>query len=230
MHKLCMHKVPIFSSLDQSELEKIASIIIHKEYKRGERLYSEGDAPNSLIILNEGSVKAYKYTPEGREQILYVFSEGDFLGEQYLFGSKTATYSVEALESVKTCSIAREDIKHILLSYPEIAVKVIEELGARMGRLESTLQSIGIRSVDSRVASLILDFAEKYGTVTSDGILIRLPLSREGIANYLGIARETISRKLGQLESENIIRSVSNKAILVLDKSTLESLSGNTMQ
>jgi CRP/FNR family transcriptional regulator len=219
-----MHKVPIFSSLDQDDLVKIASLIGHREYIKGEILFDEGATPNSLIILNEGSVKAYKYTPEGREQILYIFAEGDFFGEQYLFGSRKAAYSVEALEPVKTCTLSKGDFQQVLRTYPEIAVKIIEELEARMGRLENAMQSMGVRSVDTRVSALILDFAVKYGASVPEGTLIRLPLSREGMANYLGITRETVSRKLGQLENENIIRSVSNKSILVLDRTALEAL------
>lgn len=222
LHQLCVHKVPIFSSLDGDDLQKIASTIRHREYRKGETLYSEGDTPDSLIILNEGSVKAYKYTPDGREQILYVFSEGDFFGEQNLFGSRTAAFTVEALERVKTCLITKNVFQQSLHTYPDIAIKIIQELEERMSRMENVLQSMGVRSVDIRVSALILDFAAKYGTAAPEGTLIKLPLSREGMANLLGIARETVSRKLGQLESEGIIRSVSNKSILLLDWHALE--------
>lgn len=225
-HKLCMHKVPIFSSLAQEDLEKIAVLIRHVEYKKGEYIFSERDKVDSIIIINEGSAKAFKVTPEGREQILYIFSEGDFLGEQYLLSNHTAAYTVEALESVKLCMLTKAQFQKLLHDYPDIAVKIIEELGARMSRLENAMQSMGVRSVDTRIASLILDFSIKYGSVVPEGIMIRLPLSREGMANYIGIARETVSRKLSQMETEGIIRSVSNKIILVVDNNALKLLAG----
>ncbi len=226
LHKLCMHKVPIFSSLDQENLLHIASLINHREYKKGETLFSEGDSPDTLVIVNEGSVKAFKITPDGREQILYVFSEGDFFGERNLFGRHTATYTAEALEPVKTCSLSKDNFHKLLLAHPDIAVKIIEELEERMARMEGAFQSMGVRNVDNRVSALLLDFARKYGAAVPEGTLIRLPLSREGMANYLGIARETVSRKLGQLESEGVIRSVSNKSILVLHYDALELSAG----
>lgn len=228
-HKLCMHKVPIFSSLSQDDLTHIASIIRHKKYQKGETLFSEGNRPDALVIVNEGSVKAFKITPDVREQILYVFSEGDFFGERNLFGRQVSAYTVEALEPVKTCSFTKESFRELLHTYPEIAIKIIEELEERISRMESALQSMGVRSIDNRISALLLDFAEKYGISVPNGTLIHLPLSREGMANYLGVARETVSRKLGLLENEGIIRSNGNKSILLLDRSMLEASAGKSV-
>lgn len=225
-NNLCMHKVPIFYNLDREDLTKIADLIQHKSFKKGEIIFSFGDKVDSIIIINEGSAKAYKYTPDGREQILYVFSEGDFFGEQYLLTNRTAEYTVEALQSANVCMLSKEQFEQLLLQHPNIAIKIIEQLGARMSRLERVMESMGVRSVDSRVCSLLLDYTKEYGKIVAEGVLIQLPLSREGIANYLGIARETISRKLGQLENDGLIRSVSNKSILVLDATALEELIG----
>ncbi len=226
LQKLCMHKVPIFSSLNNEELTKIASLTQHKEYHKGEALFVEGALVTSLIIINEGSAKAFRYTPEGREQILYIFAEGDFLGEQNLLSNQKASYTVEALANIKICLLAKTEFQKLLQDYPNIAVKIIAELGSRMSRLENSLQSIGVRSIDARICSLLLDFSLKYGKVVPEGILLRLPLSREGMANYLGIARETVSRKLGQLENEGLIRAVSNKALLILERDKLATLAG----
>jgi CRP/FNR family transcriptional regulator len=118
--------------------------------------------------------------------------------------------------------LTKEHFTQLLQHYPGIAIKIIEELGSRMSRLESAMQSMGVRSVDARISSLLLDFSGKYGKKVPEGILVRLPLSREGMANYLGVARETVSRKLGQLESEGIICSVSNKSLLILKESVLQ--------
>ncbi|NLL78029.1 MAG: Crp/Fnr family transcriptional regulator [Clostridiales bacterium] len=225
-HKLCMHKVPIFSSLSPEEMSHISSIIKHNSYQRGEVLFSEGDSLSSLIIINEGSVKGFKITPEGREQILHVFSEGDFFGERNLFGGQQSAYTAEALEPTKTCVFTKDAFYKMLFAHPGIAVKIIETLEDRIARMESTMQSMGVRSLDGRIGGLLLDFADKYGETVPEGILIRLPLSREGIANFLGVARETVSRKLGQLESEGVIRPVGNKTILLLDGETLKAMTG----
>jgi CRP/FNR family transcriptional regulator len=218
--------VPIFSSLQKEELIKLSSLIEHLSFRKGEILFEEGSHPASLYILNAGGVKAYRYTPEGREQIFHVFSEGDFFGEQFLLGNRRAAYSVEALEPVKICTLSKENFQQVLLKFPEIAIRIIEEIEERLSRLEDVMQGMGVRSLDSRISSLLLAFSDQYGSDTSEGSLIRLPLSREGIANYLGIARETVSRKLGQLENDQIIRSVGKRNILILDRTALETSAG----
>lgn len=225
-NNLCMHKVSIFSSLSHEDILKLANLITHKSYKKGEYILREGQTCESLVIIQEGNVKAFKNTMDGREQILYVFSEGDFFGEQYLISDQLATYTVEALEPVYTCMLTRTHFRELLHKFPDIAIKIIEELGSRMSRLENALQSIGVRNVDARISGLLLDYITQYGTVSEEGVLIRLPLSREGMANYLGVARETVSRKLGQLENDQIIHSISNKSILVLDQDALEKIAG----
>ncbi len=223
---LCIKKVPIFSSLSSDEVETISGLINHREYRKGELLMHDGERSENIVIIHEGSAKAFKYTTDGREQILYVFSEGDFFGEQNLLTNRAATYSVEALQPVKTCSLSKGQFQQLLYQYPDIAVKIIAELGERMARLENAMQGMGVRNVDNRVSGILLEFAAKYGSEDKEGTLIQLPLSREGIANYLGVARETVSRKLGQLESEGIIRSVNNKSILILNKEALGAIAG----
>lgn len=225
-NSLCLHKVPIFSSLDKEDMFKVSKFITHREYKKGEFIFSVGDKLDSIIIMNRGSAKAVKYTAEGREQILHVFMEGDFFGEKYLLTDETADYSVEALKPVKVCMLMKDTFKQLLHKHPDIAIKIIEELGKRMGQLESTIKSIGVRNVDTRIGELILEYAKEYGRKVPDGTIIPLPLSREGIANYLGIARETLSRKLGSLEDDGIIKSVGNKNILLLKEEELKLISG----
>lgn len=227
-HAFCVGKVPLFSGLDGTELSYIASLIRHQTYAKGDTLFAEGEHTDALTIVNEGSVKAYRVTPDGREQILYIFGEGDFLGERNLFGGQTASYAVEALETVKTCSFTRDSFHALLYDHPDIAIKVIEELESRIARMENAMQTIGVRSLDSRISALLLEFAERFGSSVPEGVLIRLPLSREGMANYLGIARETVSRKLGQMETDGMIRSVTNKSLLVLDREALAALAGTS--
>jgi CRP/FNR family transcriptional regulator len=95
----------------------------------------------------------------------------------------------------------------------------------RMSRLESAMQSMGGRNADMRIASLLLEFKESYGHYHGNFLEITLPLSREGLANYLGIARETLSRKLTQFEEEGIILAVGNRVIRILDTARLTELS-----
>jgi len=226
LEKLCTHGIPIFASLAYGQLEKIASRTRHRTYEKGERVLEEGSHPDFVAILNGGTVKASRFTADGREQILYVFSEGDFFGEQNLLFDRPSVYTVTALEPVQLCLLHKADFQELLADNPDIGLKIIGELGWRMSHLENSVRNMGVRSLESRIGAVLLELAGKYGTKQEDGTLVRMPLSREGLANYIGIARETVSRKLGMLEDEGMIRSVGTRHILIRDMKALEELAG----
>ncbi|NLK20528.1 MAG: Crp/Fnr family transcriptional regulator [Epulopiscium sp.] len=221
-HKLCARNVPIFSSLDAEEIQNVVSLIVHKQYSKGELIIFEGSNLESLIIINEGRVKAFRHTYEGKEQILYIFSAGDFFGEKNLIINQEATYSVEALEETNICMIRKDDFRRLLKEYPMLSFKIMEELVIRLAHMEDLVENMGAKNVESRINGVLLEFAKKYGRSNSKGIIVELPLSREGIANYIGLTRETVSRKMSLLQDEGIIEMVGNKKIIIIDIKSLE--------
>lgn len=221
-HQLCAGRVPIFSSLDTEELASIVSLIVRKQYAKGELIILEGSKQDSLVIINKGQVKAFRDTHEGKEQILYIFSEGDFFGEKNLIKHQEATYNVEALEETSICTIKKNDFQQLLREYPDIGFKIMEELCNRLDRLENTIETMGAKNVEARVNAALIEFAKKYSKDHPKGLLVELPLSREGIANYIGLTRETVSRKMSLLQDEGIIEMVGNKKVIIIDKDALE--------
>ena len=221
-HKICARRVPIFKELSPDELNRVVNLIIRRSYAKGEIVLLEDSLLDSLVIINKGQVKTFRYTQEGKEQILYIFTEGDFFGEKNLLKQQVATYNVEALEETHICMIHKRDFQKLLIEMPDIGFKIIEELCARIDHLEHTIQNMGSKNIEARVNTVLLEFANKYGSAHPKGILFDLPLSREGIANYIGVARETVSRKMGYLQSEGIIEMVGNKKVIILDKEALK--------
>ena len=112
-------------------------------------------------------------------------------------------------------------MKEIMMRKPEIGIKVLETVAGRLSKVESLVQNLATNDVDSRMAYLLIDLSEKYGENIGGNISIKLPLSREEMANYIGVTRETISRKLKKIEDENLIRLVGTKTIVILDEEGL---------
>jgi len=208
--------------LDAEELSMVSSLITTKKYSKGEMIILEGSNPESLFIINSGKVKAFKDTQDGKEQILYIFAEGDFLGEKNLLYRQKATYNVEALEETRICLINKRDFQQLLRECPDISLKIMSELCNRLERLENAIENMGTKKIEARVSSVLLEFMNKYGKDHPKGTIVELPLSREGIASYIGVARETVSRKMSRLQDEGIIKVVGNKKIIVLNKEALE--------
>lgn len=227
LKELCVHKVPLFSALEHEDFEEIAERMICRKYEKGEIILTQDSKPHGITIIRKGSAKAFRIAPDGQEKILYLFSKNDFFGEQFLFGDVRVNYHVQALQKVETCSFSREHFQQMILTHPLLAQHCIEELGRRVIALEQMVQEAGNLKTEDRIALLLLEFNRKYGVMSEQGPLVTLPLSREGIANYLGIARETLSRKLNQLEEAGIIRSVGNKRILLSQPQVLAAMAND---
>jgi CRP/FNR family transcriptional regulator len=210
--------------LGEEELLWVVSLIVRRQYLKGQAVLMEGNMSQSLIIINQGRIKTFKDTPDGREQILYIFSEGDFLGEMNLLSDAEASYGAIALEDTNVCMIRKEDFQKLLRTHPDISFKIMEELCGRLRKMEDMVKNMGSNDAELRVNMVLLEFSKKYGRSHPRGSVIDLPLSREGIANYIGVTRETVSRKLAHLQEAGIIELVGNKKIILLDENALQKI------
>ncbi|MFW2501554.1 Crp/Fnr family transcriptional regulator [Clostridium diolis] len=219
---LCASKVPIFENLNRDELVEIVNKINHKEFNKGDVIFTEGNIANTLYFINEGKIKLYKYTKDGKEQILHILSEGDFFGELELIKPSKYRFNSKAIEDAKICTLTKEEMRDIMMKNPEIGIKVLETVGERLSKVENLVQNLATNDVDSRMAYLIIELMEKYGENVEGNISVKLPISREDMASYIGVTRETISRKLKKLEDENLIKIIGTKTIIIIDEEGLK--------
>lgn len=218
----CAENVPIFKGLNSNELEELVKKIDSKEYKKNEVVFLEGTKAQTLYFVNKGKIKLYKYTKDGKEQILHILSEGDFFGELNLLRESEYGFSAKVIETSNICTLGNNDLKELLLNNPQIAIKILEVIGERLSKVESLAQNLATKDVLTRFAYLLLDLAEKYGRIDGQNINIDLPISREEMANCIGVTRETISRKLKIFEDERIIKIVGRKRIIIINKGKME--------
>ena len=218
----CPRKVPIFVSLSDKEILKITRMVSQKHFKKGQALIHEGEKSDKLFIINMGQVKRSKFTVNGKEQILDIMTCGDFFGEMNLFNTEEVNnFTAYAIEETEICVITKDDIDVIMAAHPDIAIKLLKEVTRRLAHTENLAQSLATKDPEVRIAQMIVEYCDKFGTEVKEGILISLPITREEIASYVGVTRETISRKLGKFEDLGLISLVGNKKILVKDEHSL---------
>lgn len=215
---VCAKKVPIFAALNPCELIDIVEKIVHKEFNKNDIIFSEGGEAKTLYFINEGKIKLYKYTKDGKEQILHILSEGDFFGELNLLRQAEYSFTAKAIEDCKICTLSKDELREILLEKSEISIKILEVMAQRISEVESLAQNLATNDIDARIAYLLMDLSYKYGKVEFDNINIDLPINREDMANYIGVTRETISRKLKKFEDDGLIKVVGTKKIIITDK------------
>jgi CRP-like cAMP-binding protein len=222
--KYCAKRVSIFSILEEKEISEVVENITTRRYKKGQMIFFEGDIADKLYIVSSGSMKIFKYTKEGKEQILYILTNGDFIGDRSLLKRGKFDFNAEALEDSSICTLSKEDFDNVVRTNPEIPIKILENVHDRLLSLENLVQSLGTKDVEARIAALILSFTKNFSSQVKEGILIDLPLNREEMGNYIGITRETISRKLTSMQEEGIIELIGNRKLLIKNMELLEEL------
>ena len=226
-HQYCAKKVSIFASLSEQELMQITSLVAQIQFSKGDLIFSAGQPFDKLYIINGGSMKVFKYNKEGKEQILYILNEGEFLGDLSLFKKDVLPFSAIALEDITLCTIHKNDFDHIIKTNPSISLKVLEYAHDRILELENLIQTVTTKDIETRLASLLLNLSKTFGEPAKDDpnqIYIHLTMSREDMANFIGVTRETISRKLSHFQSQDMIEIVGNRAIRILSLDSLKDL------
>jgi len=215
----CLESVPIFSGLSESEQLEIAQITNERHFQKGQLIFSPGDENHSLYVIHQGQVKLSRISESGREQILRIAGPGDFIGELALFSRLPASTQAQALQDSVMCVIDGTRLKALLVKYPQIALKVVEELSARLETAEDMIESLALRSVDQRIAQALLQYSADCGADKFD-----LPISKGDLAASLGMTQETLSRKLSAWQVQGLIRQKGQRGIEILDREALAHL------
>lgn len=222
--RYCTKKVSFFSILTEEQLDEVTSLINLRKYKKGQMVFHEGDISNSLYLITKGKVKIFKYTKDGKEQILYILSDGDFIGDMSLLKKDEFKFNAQVLEETNIRILTKEDFDKLLKSNPDIALKIMEVIYDRVKTLEDSIQRLGIKDIEARLAGLLLSFIKDFGTPKGNLVVLDIPLSREDMANYIGATRETVSRKLSAMQDGGVIELVGNKKIIIRNIRELEAM------
>ncbi|MDQ0192742.1 Crp/Fnr family transcriptional regulator [Paenibacillus wynnii] len=218
----CTRKVPIFTSLSDEDLAKVSAMIKHKKYTKGQALILEEQPSDTLYIIKQGQVKLLKVTPQGKEQILHILSTGDFFGELNIFNSdEVSNFSAYALKNTDICLLTKADMEQLIEENPDISLKLLKTITKRLAHTENLAQSLATKDPEIRIAYMILELGYKYGKPGNEQIHVRLPLSREEMANYVGVTRETISRKFSKFEQLGIIEINGTRELTICDMTKL---------
>ena len=218
----CASEIPLFKNLDCNELLEVVKAIGSRSVKKGHVIFKEGEVSNAICFINEGKVKLYKYTKDGKEQILSILSKNDFIGDLELLKESTHKFNAEAIEDCKLCIITKDEMKTLMMNNPEMSIKILESVAEKLSQREELIQNLATNDIDSRVSYLLVELIEKYGQRKDGKIIIELSITREDMANYIGVTRETMSRKLRKFEDDGIIQLEGMKRIIVLDEKKLK--------
>ena len=216
-----LRKAPLFTGLSENEMAALRRRVSSKKYDRGELLFSEGDACRGLFLVGRGKIRIFKVSASGREQILSVEGPGSSFAELPVFDGGNYPASAAASEESEVLFISRKDFQEFCREHPEVGLKVIAVVGARLRRLVGIIEDLSFTTVRQRLIGLIVRLAQASSTRTSDGVHVELTKTQQDLAAELGTVRELVSRNLGRLQAEGFL-DVNGRNIIVKDLAGLK--------
>jgi CRP/FNR family transcriptional regulator len=218
-----LQKTALLSSLSPPELQLLAARTVRKLFSAGELLFSEGEPCNGLHIIARGKVRIFKTSISGREQVLALNGPGESVAELPVFDGGPYPASAVAIEDTEIAFISRRDFNAYCLEHPQVALKVLSVVGARLRRLVGIIEELSFTTIRHRLISALLQLAQSGGRKTERGVEFQLPASHQELANQLGTVRELISRNLMRLQAEGLL-DVDARNIVVKDMKGLSAL------
>lgn len=211
------------SVCDALEPDDLASLNLLKEkvcFNPKETLFYQDDSALSVYNVTSGSVRLYKLLPDGRRQIVGFMMPGDFIG---LSLSERNGYSADAIDTVHACRFNRADFVSFVVAKPNLLRKLHEAATHELTLAQDHMVLLGRRSADEKMASFLVTMRDRLIRLGSSAVTIPLPMTRQDLADYLGLTLETVSRVISRLGRERVLLVVPN-GIRILNSARLEEL------
>jgi CRP/FNR family transcriptional regulator len=206
-------KIPFLDKLSARELKNVAPYFQEYKFKKNQYIFWEGDPAKRFYVIKSGRVRLLKTAASGREMVLEVMVPGQICGGTSLFG-ETHRNGAQAVEPTVAYGMSRDGYEELLSANPKIARGIIKYLGAKLMDAHDVIISLVSSKVESRIASVIVRLCENHGSVTDDGILINIRLTRQDIADIVGSTVETTIRTISKFQKQGLLKTVSGRLLI----------------
>lgn len=194
--------ISVCGALEISELDALEQMSHVTDYPAKAILFEQGALAGSVFNVTGGVVRLYKSLPDGRRQITGFALPGDFLGLALMdrYG-----VTAEAVSPVRACRFARSAFVSYIDDKPHLLKRLHEFAGHELSLAQDQMLLLGRKSAEEKVAAFLVNLQTRYSRIGHTSVTIELPMSRQDIADYLGLTIETISRTLTKLAREKTI-------------------------
>jgi CRP-like cAMP-binding protein len=195
-----LKEVPIFRELSEQELDTIIEISQPRFYKNKMYAFMQGDHLDRVFFINSGKVKIYKTDPSGREQIVSVLETGEMFPHAGFFRKGQYPAHAEMMEDSKLIVIPISKFEEILVSYPELSIKLFKVLGEKIVDLQARLEEQILHNTYEQIIMLLLRLCRTNGEKKGPGFKLTTHFTNKELANMIGTSRETVSRTINYLK------------------------------
>lgn len=210
-----------FCQLSGGALKDLDAIKFSSVYPEGAVLFMERQTARGVYILCEGQVKLSISSSEGKTLILRIAKAGEVLGLVSALAGTPHEVTAETLRPAQVAFIPRDAFLRFVAKHPEAYPIIATQLGAQYRVACEQVRNLGLSaSAPEKLAKFLLDFAVS-GQQTKEGTRIKLPLTHEEIAEFIGTTRETVTRTLSEFKSQHLVE-LHGSTLLIEDRQALE--------
>lgn len=190
-------------------------------YKKRHVIYKEGSMPRSLYYIKSGKVKTYKSHPDGKDLVVGLFGEGDFMGYAVFLEGTRHIETAEVIEDCELVMIPRKKVEDLVNSDPKVMRKFLKLLAENL--LEKEKQALGLayNTLRKKVAEALMSFDKKFHTCNDEKFSINI--GRDELATIAGTATESLIRTLTEFKQENLIE-INHGVITIINQNRLQHL------
>jgi CRP/FNR family transcriptional regulator len=200
-----LRSVPLFSDLEQRELESFSQVAVPRSFPAATRVFHEGDHSDACYIVRSGGFRVTREHSDGRAITLATLGPGDIFGELAMLDGEVRSASVEALEDGELLALPAGEVRALLGRHPEITVKLIAALVRRLRAANERISRQSFQTVPSRVAGVLSQLVAEEAPRTEGGE-ITIRMNQSDLAQLAGTSRESVSRFLADLERAGVVR------------------------
>jgi len=210
----------VCASIDKTEMDEFEHISRHVHFTACETVFAQEDVTTSFYNVLDGVLRLYKLLPDGRRQIVGFALPGDFLG---MATAGRHGFSADAIGPVTVCQFAKAAFARFSEHRTNLLRRINELTVRELNQARDHMVLLGRRSAEEKVATFLVGWRDRLQQLRGSSKVVPLPMSRQDIADYLGLTIETVSRTFTKLEREGVIDIVPG-GICLLDAARAEAL------
>lgn len=208
----------LWEGLTPEECEQVVKVCPERRFPKGRTIFAPGDPTDGLYVLVSGLVTLSHVSEDGRESILRVFGPGDVFGEIFL-AVRTRPFLAKALTRCVVTAIPGEGFLRLLSAIPKIGLNFISVLSRHLADMAVDRGQSSHKWSYERLALTLLKLCAAHGSRHGDGVTtIALPLTHQILADMIGTSRETVSRHLGRLKRQGVVRQQGRTLVVRRDE------------
>ena len=197
--------VPIFKELTTEELEPIVKIAQTRFYKHKMYIFMQDDPLDRVFFIHSGKIKICKTDQSGKEQLISVLEPGEMFPHAGFFRKGNFPAHAEVMEDTKLIVIPIDKFEEILISYPELCIKLFKVLGEKIVDLQGRLEAQVLHNTFEQIILLLIRLCKSNGEMVDERYKLTTQFTNRELANMIGTSRETVSRTINHVKKKNLV-------------------------